>query len=112
MTLKGTTIPIHEIDLNEGVKEVCAVDPSSAQLVLWHGQMQHDLGVISSKELAALEATAGQVSGRARTIYNPYTGEIRKVFLPDWVGKHRPEDPPIVGWTPASDKIKNQPKGK
>jgi hypothetical protein len=79
---------------------VVQISPSSAQLVLWHGQMQHDLGLISSKELAVLEAQTQGEAKRSRTIYNPYTGEVRKAFLPDWVGKHRPDDPALVGWTP------------
>lgn len=107
MTIKGTTIPVHEVDLAEHGVTICQIDPSSAQLVLWAGQAQHDLGMISSKELAVLEAQAKTQAGRARTIYNPFTGEYRKVFLPDWVGKHRPDDPHVSGWTPKS----NQPKG-
>lgn len=99
----SATIPIHDVDPVEGLDGVCQVDPSSAQLKLWHAQMQRDQGIISGSELAVVEKLAGQVAGRARTIMNPYTGEIRKVFLPDWVGKHKPEDPPMVGWTAQKD---------
>lgn len=100
MTLRSSaTIPTHDIDPAEGIGGICAIDPSSAQIRLWHAQRQHDDGMISSKELAVLERVAGQTAGRSRTIYNPYTGEIRQVFLPDWIGKHKPEDPPMVGWT-------------
>lgn len=107
MTLRcSATIPVHDVDVAESAEAVCQIDPSSAQLLLWHGQAQFDLGAISSRELAVLERTAGAAAGRARTIYNPYTGEIRRVFLPDWVGKHRPEDPAMVGWTQA----KSQPR--
>jgi hypothetical protein len=47
--------------------------------------------MISGKELAIVERLVGQLAGRARTIYNPYTGEIRKTFLPDWIGKWQKE---------------------
>lgn len=99
MTIKGKgTIPVYDADLIENA-ETCIDEPSGAQLRIWHGRAQHDLGKISSKELAVLERLAGSQASRARTIYNPYTGEIRKAFLPNWVGKHREEDQPIVGWT-------------
>lgn len=105
MTFKtSVTIPIHDVDAAEGLQALCEVDPSSAQLKLWHAQMQRDQGCISGKELEIVERLAGQTAGRARTIYNPYTGEIRRAFLPDWVGKHKPEDPPMVGWTAQKDK--------
>lgn len=95
------TIPVYDADLIEGA-ETCIADPSNAQIRLWHAQAQHDHGVISGKELAVLERIAGSSAGRSRSIYNPFTGEIRKVFLPDWVGKHKEEDPPMVGWQKES----------
>lgn len=97
--IHSAVIPTLDIDPAEGLEGVCKIDPSSAQLKLWHAQKQHDLGVLSSKELAVVEQIAGRTAGRARTIYNPYTGEIRKAFLPDWIGKHKDEDAPMVGWT-------------
>jgi hypothetical protein len=103
MTLKGTTIPTHDIDPLEDIELIKQIDPSAVQLRLWHAQMQHDQSALSSKELTKLEAHAKVTAGRVRTIYNPYTGEIRKAFLPDWVGKHRPEDPPMVGWAKGTN---------
>ncbi len=99
MTIKGTTIPTHDIDPLEDIELLQKLDPSTIQLRLWHAQMQHDQGKLSSAELMKLERIAKQTSGRVRTVYNPYTGEIRKAFLPDWVGKHREEDPALVGWS-------------
>jgi|ERR1035437_875946 hypothetical protein len=99
MLLGSKPLTPHDIDPVEGLEEICKLDPSSAQLRLWHAQRQHDEGVLSGKELAVVERIAGQTAGRSRTIFNPYTGEIRKVMLPDWVGKHKDEDAPIVGWS-------------
>lgn len=101
--LRGSaTIPVYDADLAENA-ETCLADPSNAQVRLWHAQAQHDEGVISAKELAVLERLAGSQAGRSRAIYNPFTGEIRRAFLPDWVGKHKDEDPPMVGWSPTKD---------
>ena len=90
MTIKGVgTIPVYEnLDLAKGIVDGGTVfDPSSAQLQLWHAQAQRDQTIISDKELAVVERLAGQTAGRSRSIYNPFTGEIRKTFLPDWIGK-------------------------
>ena len=90
MTIKGVgTIPVYEdLDLAKGIADGGTVfDPSSAQLQLWHAQAQRDQTIISDKELAVVERLAGQTAGRSRSIYNPFTGEIRKTFLPDWIGK-------------------------
>lgn len=99
MAIKGSKITTHDIDPLEDIELIQQIDPSSVQLRLWHAQMQHDEGKLSSKELMKLERVASATSGRVRTIYNPYTGEIRKAYLPDWVGKHKEEDPPLVGWS-------------
>lgn len=102
MTVKSTattTIAPYDADLIERA-ETCVQEPTSALIRIWHARSQHDHGLISSKELAVLERIAGQSAGRARSIYNPFTGELRKAFLPDWVGKHKEEDPPMVGWSP------------
>src|SRR4051812_38161757 len=101
--LRGsTTIPVYDADLAENA-ETCLADPSNARVRLWHAQAQHDEGVISAKELAVLERLAGSQAGRSRAIYNPFTGEIRRAFLPDWIGKHKDEDPPMVGWSPIKE---------
>jgi hypothetical protein len=39
--------------------------------------------MISSSELAVVERLAGVVAGKSRAIYNPYTGEMRRQFIPD-----------------------------
>ena len=91
MTIKGSrTIPVHDKDPVEGL-ENCLLGPGAAQLQLWHAQSQRDRTMISGKELAIVEKLAGQLAGRARSIYNPYTGEIRRTFLPDWLGKWQKE---------------------
>lgn len=106
MTLRfSAVIPVHDIDPTEGLVGVVALGDSSAQLKLWHAQRQHDAGAISGRELTVVEAVAGAAAGRSRALYNPYTGEIRRAFLPDWVGKHRSEDAPMVGWRQASKEL-------
>ncbi len=96
-------IPTYDVDPAEKLEDMCRLDPSSAQLKLWHAQRQFDNGVLSSKELAVVERIAHETASRSRTIYNPYTGEIRKAHLPDWIGRHKPEDAPMVGWTPQKE---------
>jgi hypothetical protein len=54
-------------------------DPSSAQFQLWLAQAQRDTGAYSSRELAAMERAANPMAAKSRTVFNPFTGEIRKV---------------------------------
>ena len=103
--IMGKPIPTIDRDPLERLDELVQ-ESSSAQIQLWHAQSQRDHGMISDKELAIVEKLAGQVAGQSRSIYNPYTGELRKVFLPDWYTKHRPEDPTLSGWTPPQPKKK------
>lgn len=55
------------------------INPSMAQHHLWMGQAQHDRGMLSARELAKIEAAAGMIARHSRTMFNPFTGEIRKV---------------------------------
>jgi hypothetical protein len=55
------------------------VDPTSAQFQLWLAQMKHDHGDISSRELASVETRINSSAKKSKTLYNPFTGEIRKV---------------------------------
>jgi len=57
------------------------LDPSSAQFQLWLAQAQRDAGRISGRELAGIERAAAPLAHRSRTIFNPFTGEIRKVEI-------------------------------
>ncbi len=101
MIMRSRLVPTLDVDPAEGLEDLCKIDPSSAQIKLWHAQRQHDDGVLSSRELQVVERIAGQTAGRSRSIYNPFTGEIRRAFLPDWIGKHKDDDPPMVGWSKA-----------
>jgi hypothetical protein len=56
-----------------------ALDPSSAQLHLWLAQAQRDMGYFGARELAGMERKVGSMARRSKTIFNPFTGEIRKV---------------------------------
>lgn len=60
------------------VADVC-LDPSSAQLQTWLAQARRDRGMISDREMALVEAVAGPLASRSRTIFNPFTGEIRRI---------------------------------
>jgi hypothetical protein len=95
--IKGSnTIAVHDRDPVEGL-DLClnsatAQDrASAAQLQVWHAQSQRDRMMISGKEMEIVERLAGQVAGESKSIYNPYTREIRKTFLPDWLGKWQKE---------------------
>lgn len=55
------------------------LDPSSAQMQLWLAQMKRDHGDISGRELSKIEQVVRPLAKQAKTIYNPFTGEIRKV---------------------------------
>jgi hypothetical protein len=70
--LKHSNYPVHE-----RLEGIC-MDPSNAQFHLWLRQMQRDHGVISDKEMAIAESVAAPMAQRSRTIFNPFTGEIRR----------------------------------
>jgi hypothetical protein len=56
-----------------------ALDPSSAQFQLWLAQMKRDHNDISDAEMTKAEiAVGGQASG-ARCMYNPFTGEFKRI---------------------------------
>jgi hypothetical protein len=55
------------------------LDPSSAQFQLWLAQAKRDHGDMSGKELGKVEAAIGGTAKRSKTLFNPFTGEIRKV---------------------------------
>ena len=56
-------------------------DPSSAQLQLWLAQMKRGHSQISDREMAKAEMGAQPLARKSRTLYNPFTGEIRKEYL-------------------------------
>lgn len=56
-----------------------ALDPSSAQLQLWLAQMKRDHGDISGAEMTKVEQAIQPTARKSKTLYNPFTGEIRKV---------------------------------
>jgi FkbM family methyltransferase len=88
-------------------------DPTAAQLALWHAEAQRDAGIISGKELSLMERLSGSVAGEARTLYNPFTGEVRRVFLPSWAGKRRAGEPTVGGWrAPSAQALYDQATGE
>lgn len=69
------TISFKDRDLNPAT----VLDPSSAQLQVWLAQMKRDHGDISGKEMSKVETACQPLARKARTIMNPYTGEIRRI---------------------------------
>ena len=55
------------------------INPSMAQFYLWLAQAQRDHGNLSGREMARVEGAAGTMARRARTMFNPFTGEMRRV---------------------------------
>jgi hypothetical protein len=55
------------------------LDPSSAQFHLWLAQAQRDKGNFGARELADMERRVNGIARQSKTIFNPFTGEIRKV---------------------------------
>ena len=53
------------------------INPSMAQYHLWLAQIQRDHGKLSDREMARMEGKASMLAQRSRTIFNPFTGEIR-----------------------------------
>lgn len=56
-----------------------ALDPSSAQFQLWLAQAKRDHGDLSGREMERVEGSVGMMASRSKTMWNPFTGEIRKV---------------------------------
>jgi hypothetical protein len=54
-------------------------DPSSAQFQLWLAQAQRDARSIGAAEMRRMEAAARALAKKSRVMFNPFTGEIRKV---------------------------------
>ncbi len=56
-----------------------AINPSMAQHHLWLAQAQRDAGNFSGRELEKMEGLTRAMASKSRTIFNPFTGEIRKI---------------------------------
>lgn len=55
------------------------LDPTSAQFQLWLAQMKRDHGDISGRAMEQAEINAAGHAKKAKIMYNPFTGEIRRV---------------------------------
>jgi hypothetical protein len=55
------------------------IDPSSAQFHLWLAEVKNDHGDLSARELGRIETKVSGLASRARVMWNPFTGEFRKV---------------------------------
>ena len=75
MALKGTTISFADRQVNLDA----VLDPSSAQMQLWLAKMKRDHNQISGREMAQVEQAITPLAKKAKTIYNPFTGEFRRV---------------------------------
>lgn len=54
-------------------------NPGSAQFHLWVAQSHRDHKMISDNEMAVVERIAGPMASKSVSMFNPFTGEIRKV---------------------------------
>jgi len=70
-------LPIDNRDVNLDA----ALDPSSAQFQLWLAQMKRDHGDLSGREMGKVESAVQPMAKKSRTMFNPFTGEIRKVEI-------------------------------
>jgi hypothetical protein len=70
-------LPIDNRDVNLDA----ALDPSSAQFQLWLAQMKRDHCDLSGREMGKVESAVQPMAKKSRTMFNPFTGEIRKVEI-------------------------------
>jgi hypothetical protein len=54
-------------------------DPSTAQFQLWLAQAKRDQNNLSGRELSKIEGAASMLASRSRTMFNPFTGEVRRI---------------------------------
>lgn len=54
-------------------------DPSMAQFQLWLAQAHRDHGNIGGRDMSRMEGVAGRMASRSKTMFNPFTGEIRRI---------------------------------
>lgn len=73
----GPTVPFRDKMPNPEA----ILDPSTAQFQLWLAQMHRDHGNISGREMARMERAAVPQARKSITLFNPFTGKIRKVDL-------------------------------
>jgi len=77
MSVLGRLLPFENKEIFMDVSQ----DPSSAQFQIWLAQMKRDHGLISDFEMGKVENSLQSQAKKAKTIYNPFTGEIRKVEI-------------------------------
>ena len=70
-------LPFAERELNVSA----ALDPSSAQFQLWLARMKRDHGYLSGREMGKVESAVQPMAKKSQTMFNPFTGEIRKVEI-------------------------------
>lgn len=58
-----------------------SMDAAQSWLNLKMAEAQRDRGLMSGRELSKVEIALQPQARKARTIYNPFTGEIRKEFI-------------------------------
>lgn len=58
-----------------------SMDDAQAWLNLKMAEAQRDHKMISDREMATVERALQPRARRARTLYNPFTGEIRREFI-------------------------------
>jgi hypothetical protein len=78
MLIQRKSLVSHE---DKEVNASAVLDPTSAQIQMWLAQAKRDHGDLSGRELGKIEGLIGGAAKRSRTLYNPFTGEIRKVEI-------------------------------
>jgi hypothetical protein len=80
MSRKGTTITFHDKEVNPDA----ILDRSSAQFQTWLAQIKRDHGQLTGREMEQAEIAIGGRQKTARCMYNPFTGEFKRIKLGDF----------------------------
>lgn len=65
--------------LDKEPNHAALISPEMAQYHLWLAQIQRDHGNLSDREMARFELKAAPEARKARTLFNPFTMEIRRI---------------------------------
>jgi len=75
--IHGRTIPHKDKEFNADA----ILDPTSAQFQMWLAQIKRDHGDMSGREMEQAEIAVGGRMGTARCMYNPFTGEFKRILV-------------------------------
>jgi len=72
-----TTVP----DVPDVPIEMVAFDVGTAAWQMYLAKARRDKGMISDKEMAVVERVAGPLAKRSYSMFNPFTGERKRVTV-------------------------------